>query len=118
MSVGATQCLKRYGEETLITALQCVTHTANNQPRALSARLIKALRDVLDSDKELHDGRLGLLEAFDAIDLMALQSAVAVAAAVKKISLVQAIAERIPLELSRRLPCKAVPHPCRHRAFQ
>src|SRR5580704_7713188 len=32
MAVGAmTQCLKRYGEPTLITALQCVTQTANNQ---------------------------------------------------------------------------------------
>ncbi len=44
MAVGAiAQCLKRYGEETLITALQCVTQTTNSRPGALSARMIKAL---------------------------------------------------------------------------
>jgi hypothetical protein len=33
MAVGAiTRCLKQYGEATLITALQCVTQTSNNQP--------------------------------------------------------------------------------------
>src|SRR3984885_15741039 len=47
MAVGAiAQCLKRYGEATLITALQCVTQTSNNQPGALSARTIKALCEV------------------------------------------------------------------------
>jgi len=32
------QCLKRYGEAALITALQCVTQTSNNKPGALPAR--------------------------------------------------------------------------------
>jgi hypothetical protein len=41
------KCLKQYGEETLITALQCITQTTNNIPGALSARMIKALCDVL-----------------------------------------------------------------------
>jgi len=108
MAVGAiAQCLKRYGEETLITALQCVTQTANNQPGVLSARLIKALCDVLDSDQERRDRGLDLLEAFDTIDLAAIQSASAVDAAVKKISRVQAMADRIRLELGRQLPRKA-----------
>jgi hypothetical protein len=109
MAVGAiAQCLRRYGEETLITALQCVTQTANNQPGALSARLIKALCDVLDSDQERRDRGLDLLEAFDAIDLIALQSASTIDAAVKKISRVQAVAARIRAELSRLLPRKMV----------
>jgi hypothetical protein len=109
MAVGAiAQCLKRYGEETLITALQCVTQTANNQPGTLSARLIKALCDVLDSDQERRDRGLDLLEAFDAIDLIAIQGASAVDSAVKKISRVQAMADRIRLELSRLLPRKTV----------
>jgi hypothetical protein len=101
-------CLERYGEDTLITALQCVTQTANNQPGALSARLIKALCDVLDSDRERRDRGLALLEAFDAIDLMALQSASDVDAAVKRISRVHALADRIRLELGRLLPRKSV----------
>jgi ParB-like nuclease domain len=109
MAVGAiAQCLKRYGEATLITALQCVTQTTNNLPGALSAHLIKALCAVLDADQERRDRGLGLLEAFDAIDLIALQGASAVDAAVKKVSRVQALADRIRLELSRQLPRKAV----------
>jgi hypothetical protein len=115
MAVGAiAQCLKHYGEETLITALQCVTQTANNQPGALSARLIKALCEVLDGDRERRDRGLDLLEAFDAIDLMSLQSAAAVDAAVKRISRVQAMAERIRSKLSQLLPTKiAVKKPTR-----
>jgi hypothetical protein len=101
-------CLERYGEDTLITALQCVTQTANNQPGALSARLIKALCDVLDSDRERRDRGLALLEAFDAIDLMALQSAADVDAALKRISRGHALADRIRLELSRLLSRKSV----------
>jgi hypothetical protein len=109
MAVGAIAgCLKLYGEETLITALQCVTQTANNRPGALSARLIKALCNVLNGDRARRDRGLELLEAFDAIDLIALQGASAVDAAVKKISRVQALAESIQLELNRLLPQAAV----------
>jgi hypothetical protein len=106
MAVGTiAQCLKRYGEATLISALQCVTQTANNQPGALSARMIKALCDVLNGDRERRDSGLALLEAFDSIDLMAIQDASAVDAAVKKIGRVQAMADRIRAEINR-LPRK------------
>jgi ParB-like nuclease domain len=102
MAVGAIdQCLKRHGEETLITALQCVTQTTNNRPGMLSARLIKALYAVLDADHHMRDSGLGLLEAFDTIDLAELQENAAVAAAVKTISRVQALAEQIRLEINR-----------------
>jgi ParB-like nuclease domain len=108
MAVGAiARCLKRYGEATLITALHCVTQTANNQPGALSARTIKALCDVLHRDPERRDSGLALLEAFDSIDLMAIHDASAVDAAVKKIGRVQAIADRIETELCRLLPQKS-----------
>jgi hypothetical protein len=107
MAVGAIDhCLKHCGEATLITALQCVTQTANNQPGALSARLIKALCEVLERDHERRDRGLDLLEAFDGVDLMALQSDALVDAAIKKISRVQAIADRIHVELNRLLPHK------------
>jgi hypothetical protein len=102
MAVGTiAQCLKRYGEATLITALQCVTQTANNQPGALSARMIKALCDVLNGDCERRDSGLALLETFDSIDLMAIQDASAVDAAIKKIGRVQFMADRIRAEVSR-----------------
>ena len=74
MAVAAiAQCLTRYGEATLITALQCVTQTANNLPGVLTGRMIKALCAVLDADHDWRDRGLPLLEAFDGIDLAAIQ---------------------------------------------
>jgi hypothetical protein len=108
MAVGAiTQCLKRFGEETLITALQCVTQTTNNKPGMLSARMIKALCEVLDSDQERRDNGLALFEAFDAIDLTRLQNAASIDAAAKKIALAHVISGYIRSELIRLLPAKA-----------
>jgi hypothetical protein len=102
MAIGAiAQCFKRYGEDTLITALQCVTQTTNKRPGALSARMIKALCKVLDQDRQRRDGGLALLETFDAIDLIALERASARDAEVKKIGPVQALCERIRSELDR-----------------
>jgi hypothetical protein len=102
MAVGAVaRCLRQYGEATLITALQCVTQTSNNQPGVLSARTIKALCYVLNDDRERRDSGLALLEAFDSIDLMAIQEASAVDAAVKKVGRVQAMADRIHADLNR-----------------
>jgi hypothetical protein len=102
MAVGAiTQCLKRYGEATLITALQCVTQTANNQPGALTARTIKALCDVLHRNPEWRESGLSLLEAFDSIDLLSVQEESARDAAAKRVGRVQATSERIQTELRR-----------------
>jgi ParB-like nuclease domain len=107
MAIGAiARCLKQYGDATLITALQCVTQTANNQPGVLSARTIKALCAVLHGDRRRRDSGLALLEAFDSIDLMTIHDASAVDSAVKKIGRVQAMADRIHAELSRLLPQK------------
>jgi len=108
MAVGAiAQCLKHYGDATLITALQCVTQTDNNRPGALSARIIKALCHVLGDDKQLRDAGLALLEAFDAIDLLALERAAMIDAAVKKISPGHALIDQIRSQLDRRLSGKA-----------
>jgi hypothetical protein len=109
MAVGAiAQCLKRYGEATLITALQCVTQTSNNQPGALSARTIKALCGVLHEDHARRDSGLALLEAFDSIGLMVISDASVLDAAVKKVGRVQVMADRIREELGRMLPQKTV----------
>ncbi|HLH93794.1 MAG TPA: ParB N-terminal domain-containing protein [Xanthobacteraceae bacterium] len=119
MAVGAiAQCLKRFGGATLITALQCVTRTANNQPGVLSARLIKALCEVLDRDRESRDRGLDLLEAFDAIDLVALQSTASVNAAVKKISRLQATVDLIQSELARLLRRKVVARKPQRASFE
>ena len=109
MAVGAiARCLKQYGEATLITALQCVTQTSNNLPGALSARTIKALCAVLHADPERRDSGLALLEAFDSIDLMSIQDASAIDAAVKKIGRVQVMVDRIREGLNRLPPRKTV----------
>ncbi len=108
MAVGAiSQCLKRYGEETLITALQCVTQTANNKPGALSARTIKALCTVLGSDPALRDSGLALLETFDGIDLMSLGNESLTGATDEKDNAVEVMADSIRLEISRLTARKA-----------
>lgn len=53
------------------------------------------------------DQGLALLEAFDSIDLMAIQDTSAVDAAVKRVGRVQAMADGIRAELNCRLPRKA-----------
>jgi hypothetical protein len=105
MAIGAiAQCLQRYGDETLITALQCVTQTVNNIPGVLTGRTIKALCQVLHKDRARRDSGLALLEAFDSIDLAELQSRSGVDAAVRRIGRVQAMADRIRGELDRLVP--------------
>jgi hypothetical protein len=109
MAIGAlAQCRERYGEETLITALQCVTQTTNNLPGALSARMIKALCMVLDTDHARRDSGLSLLEAFDAINLVGLENEASLDAGMKKISPVKALADKILSELDRLLPGSSI----------
>lgn len=108
MAVGAiARCLKRYGRETLITAMQCVTQTLNNVPGNLSARTIKALCDVLDGNRQWRDIGTPLFEAFDAIDLAKIEDESALEAVANKVGRVAAMAERIRTELTRLLPPKA-----------
>jgi len=105
MAVGAiASCLRRYGESTLITALQCVTQTSNNKPGALGARAIKALCATLHAAPHWRDSGLALLEALDAIDLMEIEKLSALDAASQKINRVQAMSQRIGEEINRRLP--------------
>ncbi|WP_052764109.1 DUF6551 family protein [Microvirga massiliensis] len=105
MAVGAiARCLKRYGQATLITALQCITQTANNKPGALTARMIRALCEVLHGNHHWRDSGLTLLDAFDAIDLTAIQSESAKLSGTMRVSQVESITELIRAELARLLP--------------
>jgi hypothetical protein len=109
MAVGAiARCLRQYGEETLVTALQCVTQTANNKPGALSARVIKALCSVLGDDHALRDSGLALFDIFDGIDLLQLAESSAAAGASKKMKPHQFLAERVRLEIVRLRPTASV----------
>jgi hypothetical protein len=112
MAVGAiARCLRQYGEATLITALQCVTQTSNNQPGTLTARMIKALCAVLHGDPERRDSGLALFEAFDSVDLMAIEDASAIDAAVEKVGRVQVMADRVKAELRLVFPQKTASSP-------
>jgi hypothetical protein len=102
MAVSAiTQCLRRYGETTLVTALQCVTQTKNNKPGALSARTIKAVCEVLHREPERRNAGLQLFGAFDAIDLLSIDHESIMDAAVRRMGRVQAMTERIQASLRR-----------------
>jgi ParB-like nuclease domain len=101
MAAGAiARCLKQYGEATLIAALQCVTRTSNNKTGALSARMIKTLCAVLHGNPIWPDQGAELLEAFDSVDLIAIQDASAVDVAKTKVGRVQAMSDRINAELN------------------
>ena len=105
MAIAAiAQCLERYGEETLITALQCVTQTNNNRRGVLNGRMIKSLCAVLNSDHERRDSGLTLLDAFDSIDLLGLQRTASVEAARKGISPVHSVSHHIRRALDRLFP--------------
>ncbi len=105
MAVGAlSQCLKQYGPDTLITALQCVTQTRNNQPGMLSARIIKALCAVLHENQAWRDSGLALLEALDRVDLGEIQAASILDAASRRVGRVIAIADRVRAALQELLP--------------
>ncbi|MXQ13567.1 ParB N-terminal domain-containing protein [Microvirga makkahensis] len=109
MAVGAiTQCLKRFGPDTLITALQCVTQTVNNIPGALTSRMIRALCEVLHSNPYWRESGLALLEAFDTIELAAIQTRAAMYAGTMRISQVDSIRDQIRAELNRLLPTPEV----------
>jgi hypothetical protein len=110
MAVGAiARCLNRYGRSTLITALQCVTQTNNNVPGALTARIIRALCEVLHGNQFWRDSGLILLEAFDSIDLAALQSEAMLHIGPMRTSQVEIMTERIQAELSMLMPCPQKP---------
>lgn len=72
MKVGQTQavgairhCLKRYGRNTLITALQCITQTSDGNPGFVRSTIIEALCSVLDSSPEWREAGDLLLRAMD-----------------------------------------------------
>lgn len=71
MKVGQTQavsalsrCLREYGRNTLITALQCITQTADGNAGFVKATIVEALCQALRSTG-LHDAGEALLRAMD-----------------------------------------------------
>ena len=112
-AVGAIkQCIKRHGQNTVITALQCVIETGNNKPGMLNARMIKALCAAIDRHQDWRDGGLALFDAFDQIDLARLQARCDDGSATGS-DLVQRMAEVIAVELSALMPVTREHRPVR-----
>lgn len=64
-AVGAlTRCLRDYGRETLITALQCITETADGNPGFVRATIIEGLCEALNGSP-WRDAGEALLRAMD-----------------------------------------------------
>ncbi|MCJ2007945.1 DUF6551 family protein [Methylobacterium sp. J-092] len=113
MAVGAIkQCIKRHGQNTVITALQCVIETGNNKPGMLNARMIKALCAAIDRHQDWREGALALFDAFDQIDLARLQARCDDGSATGS-DLVQRMAEVIAVELSALMPVTREHRPVR-----
>jgi hypothetical protein len=105
MAVGAiAKCLRRYGRNTLITALQCVTQTTNCKPGVLSARIVKALCEALRNEPQWRDSGLALFDAFDQIDMQKLETESKNESARRGVSRATALKELIQSELDRKLP--------------
>jgi hypothetical protein len=69
MAVAALSgALRRYGRDTLVVALRCFTRTSNNRPGALTARMIKAVCEVLQRNPTWQSMGLRLLAAVDGVD--------------------------------------------------
>lgn len=65
-AVGALgRCLDRFGDATLITALQCITQTGDGNPGMLRATIVEALCEVLHSQSEWREAGETLLRAMD-----------------------------------------------------
>jgi ParB-like nuclease domain len=65
-AIGAlTRCLKLYGRDTLITALQCITQTADGNAGFVKATVIEALCQVLHQVPAWRDSGDALLRAMD-----------------------------------------------------
>ena len=100
-------CLERYGRDTLITALQCVTETENNQPGMLTGPLIKALCEVLAGTPRWRDAGEALLRAFDDYDLTeAIDVAERIATGSPRVPRQAALVRVLHLHLSQTLPAQ------------
>jgi hypothetical protein len=77
MKVGQTQavgalsrCLREYGSATLITALQCITQTADGNAGFVRATIIEGICEVLHKNRRWCEAGDGLLRAMDNLSFL------------------------------------------------
>lgn len=106
-------CLRQYGRDTLVTALQCITQTSNNVPGIVVSSVIKALCVVLNDNIAWRDSGSKLLEAFDEIDIEQLLEQSRLQAKPKGTSISAALAARISGTLKETMSPRQVEAPKR-----
>jgi hypothetical protein len=94
--------LKRHGRQVVTRGLKCIMRSAGERPGVLSARMIKAVCELVSerSDTPFDEGRL--LAEFEALDLVAIEQASALIAAERRIGRVSAIVEELRRALGVR----------------
>jgi hypothetical protein len=88
-------CLRQYGRDTLVTALQCLSQTENHVAGILVASVIKAVCGVLHENVAWRDSGGRLLTIFDEIDVENLLEASRLQAKPKGTSVSMALAARL-----------------------
>ncbi|MBM0204248.1 ParB N-terminal domain-containing protein [Micromonospora sp. STR1s_5] len=108
MAIAAlASALRRYGRETLVVALRCFTRSSNNRPGALTARMIKAMCEVLDRNPAWQASGLHLLAAVDKIDFRKVETKALTEAAQRGGRRGRAIAAVLECEVAIRLQRQA-----------
>lgn len=108
MAIGCLErSLRVYGRDVLVTALQCVTQTENNQPGLLISAVIRALCEVVSAHPEWRDGGSRLLESFDQIDIEGHLEKARSGPRPKGTGVHQMLARSLSVELRSLFPTKA-----------
>jgi hypothetical protein len=97
------QALRTYGRDVVITALTCVTETANHRPGALSAAIIKALVALVGGNAEWRELGEPLLRAFDEIDLEHEMDEAMVTRRAKGVAAWEVLADRLKARVAQEL---------------
>lgn len=105
MAVGMLyRMLAKFGEETLVTALSCITRTRDGYPGLIRSQLVTALCVVLEADPEWQESR-HLLKAVGKLDLKsAFVEAGKIATAGSSGGLVSALVDTIAAHLDKTMP--------------
>ncbi|MFG1184334.1 DUF6551 family protein [Xanthobacter aminoxidans] len=97
------QCLDKFGRDTLITALQCITQTGDGNAGSVRGKIVEALCLVLTENPQWRDAGSALFEAMDDFDFIVTWDEVMVSATSHLCQpVVPEIADRIRKHLSRK----------------
>ena len=104
MAIGALAVsLRRYGFDTLVTALRCFTRSSNNRSEALTARMIKAVGEVLHRNPSWVASDIQLFAAADKVHFGDIEKRALAQAAREGVGRLKAVADEIEREIAARL---------------